>query len=558
MVHGGGVYEPLVAMNEEYYRPAGEYVLVTRLSLASANANATSSGLLEQYHIAYVHLRLDTCVVIAARFVCDGDPVDEGSGVPPAAIYRALAHAVRTHAALSATIDGADTRSPYFSRLPTVDVVSAVHFLDPEARQTADLNVDSDADAEKALAALMEAQLSEPINDAPGLPLWRLTVATRGILILAWHHAIGDGQSGLAVLRTLLCALNSDIDHNNDPEADVAELQAFRAVRPPANLRLTPPAESLLSVGPTPCALVATVASLVLPHSLTHRGVWTGHRVPIPSSTNEYPRVRARLVHLPALPTARLLAAARTHGATLSGALHALALSVLAPLLPRNHDGTCAYTSIETLTAASLRPYTRTPVPPTVMRELVSIYTCRFPTSSAKGSENMENAEFPWSTAAAFTRALHRAAPRSRTKLGLLRLLFGRYALYLRGELGEPREAGLLISNLGAFRVDDGACACSDTDSEEGPKLDLKGQASSPSPTPTPAPVPRPKWRIASTAFAQNNGILGPALKLNVVGGGDGSVSVCITWHVDALDDALAEAFVVRFREGLESLGQTS
>lgn len=62
------------------------------------------------------------------------------------------------------------------------------------------------------------------------------------------------------------------------------------------------------------------------------------------------------------------------------------------------------------------------------------------------------------------------------------------------------------------------------------------------------------KWKIRETVFAQANGALGAALKVNVTGTPEGGLGLTITWGVGAVDGELAEEFVMGLTESLKEL----
>ena len=148
-------------------------------------------GLLERYHVARQSLRLDSCVVVAAKFSnASNERLSED------AVFFAVAHAVQTHAALSARVIDEKGPNPRFDRLSEVRLEQVIHFLDK--------------DDNRAFAKVIEEEFTNPIDASKDLPLWRITVASDNHVIFSWHHAIGDGQSGLAVLRTIIEGLNRD------------------------------------------------------------------------------------------------------------------------------------------------------------------------------------------------------------------------------------------------------------------------------------------------------------------------------------------------------------
>ncbi len=76
---------------------------------------------------------------------------------------------------------------------------------------------------------------------------------------------------------------------------------------------------------------------------------------------------------------------------------------------------------------------------------------------------------------------------------------------------------GIELSNLGAFTVNVG------DNGDSGAKT---------------------SWTIGGTYFAQDDRIVGSALKVTVAGSPDGSLGIAFSWGDGSVDDVLAEAFV--------------
>ena len=145
-------------------------------------------GLLERYHITRQYLKLDSCVVVAGKFVSTAQ-----KKLGPETLYPAVAHALGVHTGLSVCIVDEAGPDPKYGRMAEVDLTKVIRFLDRD---------------ENNLSEIIEEEFMNVIDASKGLPLWRITVTSDNVVIFAWHHTIGDGQSGLAVLRTLLYGLN--------------------------------------------------------------------------------------------------------------------------------------------------------------------------------------------------------------------------------------------------------------------------------------------------------------------------------------------------------------
>lgn len=460
---------------------------------------------MERYHITHQYLKLDTAVAVAAQFESGSDAC-----LTPENVFPALVFAIRTLPALSAHIHNERGSSPGFVRMQSIDVEGAVRFLGKDKDETMTA---MDAKSED-VAALLEDAFTSIIDAsecaAAGLPLWRVTVASANILVFSWHHAIGDGQSGLAVLRAILDGLNS-VD--SIPTGTTTD---YHAVRPPASTSLSPPLEALTDVTPSLATLFPLLLGLIVPRKWSQRRTWSGNAVPRRTSADAV-KTHVRLIAIPAPPAARLIASARAHGATLTSALYVLVLATLSPLVAAL-PGKRRYTRLRTNVPVSLRHITETPA--NVMCEEISIHV---------SSEALLLSGFSWEKAAPYSKELHRAVPRTREIVGAMKFLFGDYEGYFKGMLGKKREGSFVLSNLGAFK----------TDATE---------------TMTSASQGSQAWSIGNVYFAQDDSIIGYAIKINVVGGTNGSVHISITWGEGALDARIVESFVREFSKGVEDL----
>ncbi|THH03478.1 hypothetical protein EW145_g6223 [Phellinidium pouzarii] len=448
------------------------------------------AGLLERYHITRQSLRFDSPVVVAGKYI----NVVSNERLSPETVYPAVVHAIHTHAALSALIlhDPAKGSRPFFCRMQTINVEQAVRFLNKD-----------DGD----LGSLIEVEMSNRIDVNGNVPLWRLTVTSDNVVIFAWHHGIGDGQSGPAVLRTILEGLNKT-EQSSSP-------QDFKAITVPKELSMTPAVEDLTNVSPSICKILGALASIFVPPSWANRNVWTGKNVlpSVPTTT----KTNIRIIRIPLSSAAHLLSSARAHKATLTSLLYTLIVPILSKLLLSQPDSR-KYKRLSISVPVSLRPLAH--VPATAMCELVSAYQ-PFPAFCT---------EFSWERAAAFADELHQAVPPSRQTIGTLKLLFGHYEAYFKGHLGAKRKASLELSNIGAFKT-----------AHTGGEPQAEDDA--------------PRWRVGDTYFAQCDVLIGAPLQVFVTGSPDGGVNICVTWS-QGLEDTMAEAFVKGLQIAIEDLSR--
>ncbi|KDQ61357.1 hypothetical protein JAAARDRAFT_54731 [Jaapia argillacea MUCL 33604] len=507
------------------------------------------ADLLERYHVTRHHVGFDSCVVLAAQYHSPSPGT-----LTPSILFPALAHLIHTHAALGVHLTGDQTHNPIFSRLPSIDLSLIVHFIEDEPEP-------------QTLRRIAEDQLAKGFDTSSTvLPLWRLVVLKRcGTVVFAYHHGIGDGMSGVAFHRCLLEALNA----NHISDSDDTTI-----IHVPTNITLIPPVESLTPTSPSLKTVLGTLFSLYAPKSWT-RGAssWTGN----PVAFNGTLKVNVRFLEFSVSEIKRFKKMCRDHGATITSAFHELAVSVLAELVMGRQGSESArprkgeeerrskgYKWISTAIPISLRSFTRTspdamcvevstfhtytpfrsslpfrlssPIPDFQIHEAPESLSNDNPTpkppsqiSPSPPSSNPSFATF-WASATSLTSSIRSTRSKCREQVGLLKFLFGDFEGFFKGKMGKKREVGFVISNLGSFF----------------PPSRLESPTRSFSPGDT---QPGPSWEIRSIHFAQCDTIAGSAMKLNVVGDGEGGVCVGVTWGEGAIDDGLGE-FVSGFREG--------
>ncbi|KAF9461246.1 alcohol acetyltransferase [Collybia nuda] len=430
------------------------------------------AGLLERFHITRHFLGLDSCVLAAAEY-----KIPIHLNLNKATIIQALHEVVKSHLALGVRLVGETTSQPSFGRLPGVDLSRVVEVLDSDNLQAA-----------------FEAQLSRPFITSSDMPLWRVVIMRNHYVIFAWHHAIGDGLSGLAFHRALLASLKKVPVISSDVKTYVPI--------PPTTL-LFPAIETLTSLSPSWWKILQEIYDLFAPTSWTRgASAWTGNSVTV----NVALKTRVRFIELTPEDVQALLTQCRLHGATLTSTYHVLATSVLSALI----SGTKSET-ISSYVPVSLRNIAGTS-PDTFCDHVSTVHT--YPPIQST---------FSWVDATTFSSLLRSSTLKTRQEIGMLKFLFGQYEAYFKGKIGQKRQGGLELSNLGRFDI-------------QKPGI---GDES---------------WSTMRMAFAQCDSIVGSALKLNCVGDSLGGITIAVTWGENCIPDSLGESFVFQFEEGLQKL----
>ncbi|KAJ7017701.1 hypothetical protein C8F04DRAFT_1154882 [Mycena alexandri] len=327
-------------------------------------------GLFEQYHQVRHFLGLDSCVVVSARYVSA-----DGASLNKEHLFPALRKVVATHRALSVKLQGENSRQSAFINLETIDLSLLAQFSDHDDLETA-----------------IKGQLLRRFDTDSELPLWRVEVLRDGTVVLAYHHVIGDGLSGVAFHQSLLAALQ-----------DVIAGDDSSLVTVPQSLSLLPPMEAVTNLRPSILKVIKEVLALFLPTS------WTAEM-------------------------ASFAATCRSHGATLTSAFYVLAVATISRLVPPN---TPQYKTLSAFVAVSMR--TATAAPADVMCDYVA----------AHHTYPAVHPAFQWPAAALYAAELQRQKYAAREEVGMLYLLFGNVAPFFRGMLGKKRGGTFEISNAG-------------------------------------------------------------------------------------------------------------
>ncbi|SJL03911.1 uncharacterized protein ARMOST_07268 [Armillaria ostoyae] len=437
------------------------------------------AGLFEQYHITRAALQLDSCVISAAEYSHAG-----GFSLSKQVLFPALRVLIQTHGALGVHVVDRDAVQPVYSRLRSVNLADVVEYVHGST-----------------ITEVMETQFLRPFDTSSEAPLWRLVVLDEKIVVLAWHHCIGDGLSGVAFHRTLLKALQQTQPQDIGSPVEV-----------PLTAKFLPSVESAVNVSPPLLNVLREILNLLLPTSWTPRATaWTGN----PVGHTPHTATRVRIMQFSALDVARFHEECRSHKATVTSTLYALTISVLSHII-QDIEPLKKYKTIATSIPISLRSLSGASEED--MCECVSTHHT-YPVFQP---------EFSWRLASTYASTLREQKTASPPAVGMLRYLFGRFVPYFTGQYDAKRERGLEISNVGRIvtRGDDA-------------------------------------WSLDDMWFAQCDSYVGSALKVNVVGPPSGSLTITVTGGRDATEDTFVDAFVSLFearfadivKSGLEAKG---
>jgi hypothetical protein len=354
-----------------------------------------------------------------------------------------------------------------------------------------------------AFVSLIEEETGKrhPDHDS-STPLWRVVLCADNTVVFCFHHGIGDGKSGLAFHIMLLKALNASAD------ADAPPSRAW-----------VPAIETCTDVSPNWWTLLRELIGLFIPTSWTKlHSAWTGYDAPsIETSfvlaTKQRPtsKPKVAIVELSSADVACFLQLSRKYNVTVTSALYAVIVSVYSRLILETQHPPSHITKLATIVPISLRPISGTPE--TAFCDHVS------------GWRNHVDLRptFKWSHASEYASLLKGMSQKeAAAEVGLLRFLVGKYEGFNLGKLGKKRDSTFCLSNLGTF-----------------PKKhigDVNG------------------WQIGRTFFCSTDVVAGTTCNFDVVGHGDGGLTVSITRDPRSLDEEFARELVIRFETELRSI----
>lgn len=455
---------------------------------------------------------------MVSRESLDGLPVQT-------AVEHAVARLVLRLGGLRVGIAGEDTNKACFVRVPSMNLHDFIDWKNTSASSS--LQQD-----DKVLQAIKD-RLEQLWLDVADRPPWKLIVvqdttpSTTGDIVLdiifAAHHALADGKSTTVFHTQLLHELNNPTAASPPPEL---RNHVLTFTTPPV---LAPSQEDLVPLTISWAFFLRTLWAFLGPAWLKPKPPalpWTGAPVTLEPHT-----LNIRLVTLAPATAARLVAACRAHGTTLSGLLHALVLTSLARRVPAD-----VAASFKGDTPISLLPWAR--LPPgapeidlnAVMTDLVTgtnrvwdadtVAALRVRLDGGggqqQGEDESEEAAAVWPLAKSWrdeTRAKVATLPGDDV-VGLLKY-YGDMRPQWLAKVGGPRDATWELSNVGT----------------------IEGTGR-----------PGSAWSVRRTLFSQPVLVAGAAFTVNAAGLEGGPVNLVLNWQETVIDDAVVDGIACDLR----------
>ncbi|PGG99884.1 hypothetical protein GX51_06095 [Blastomyces parvus] len=454
-----------------------------------AGRKTLDPGLLERYSTARHHLGFYTNVAVSATYtlpaICQ-HPLKSY-------IYGACKILIGQHPILSAIPVGEDTNEPHFVRLPSIDLDTCVSF---EKRRHGNVvsshssNPDPDMDLEK----LLNIQHNVPFS--PPCPFWRLCILEDPdnphmfTASFIFHHAIGDGASGMAFHRTFLRAL--DLELSSAQSSD----QVDGTIASP-NIPLLPNIESL---HPMPVSIPFLLSILFKEKIWSRRdpNLWTGSKITMPLQTE------IRLLVLSETQTISFRDLCRKNKTTITAALHILVAGAV--FLNVSAD----YTRLQCVGALSNRRW----LGEQISDDSMGVFVQDMHDSYHRENffDESGNFSFPWDEAVRSRKTIEDTINMKGKNAGpnLLKYVGDFHSELFLPKVGKDRADSYEVSNLGVFRSN------------------LQPESGSQNP------------RIGRMVFSQSANVAGSAFAVSALTGGDGCLVLAFSWQKDVVGLQLA------------------
>lgn len=409
-------------------------------------------------------------------------------------VYAAVGDLLRKHRILFVIPVNEGTPNPHFASLPWIDLNRSIAFLE-RCQPLASAAEGQD----KELDAILEEQHNTDFKTEYGtLPFWRLIILqspgrNEFTASFIYHHAIGDGVSGLAfhsAFRTALEAASS---------STLPDDKAGNIILPDENASVLPPLEELhpLPINPRQH------------HSpTTHLKEWTGTSIRIPCKS------RWASLYLSPSTSNAFVQGCKERKLTVTSALSSVVAAVLFGNLP---------STVEALTCiipVSLRPWLK--LPRQVADNAIGTYFDATRVQLARADQPSQDPSLVdiWSGARQVSKSINDylcdVSPSGEpyTSVAVFKTIPDVSAVF-HSMLGKPRDAAFEVTNVGLF-----------------------------SPATTPGAS---LWRVGNVLLSRSAAVPGAAVTVSVVTGGNGIMALGFSWQEGVVEDG----FIDSVRQGV-------
>ncbi|KAF1810617.1 hypothetical protein P152DRAFT_439569 [Eremomyces bilateralis CBS 781.70] len=413
-----------------------------------------------------------------------------------ASIYAAFKGAIDAHPALSAiTVD--ELTDAYFVQAPSIDLSKVIRFV--ERRRAPESCASEDQELDEILQSEHNTRFLPSEGEEHPPALWRAVVSshpsspTHVTISFIYHHSIGDGLSGLVIQRSLASSLT-------DPATLAISTPQPLAPSPPTHA-LSPPMESLL---PLPLSLPFLLRALWSDWFPSRpKGIWTGMPATTPLA------VRFRSFSFTPHETKSFAAACKTQQTSLTAGFQVVIAAALFEALPGEWE------TLGCTVPVSLRRFVRGEEKARA-EETMGVVVASVNTAYTRSGTKSEDRAAFWAEARRSRDEVTKLVKKDGrdTNSGLLRYVSDVHEFFA-GKVGKERGDSFEVSSLGVVR----------------------GEG------------------MGRAVFSQSATVTGPAVEVGIMTGGDGCLSVGVTWQEGVVDEEVVRKVVEISRELIRDLG---
>ncbi|KAI9151855.1 putative alcohol acetyltransferase crmB [Paramyrothecium foliicola] len=451
-------------------------------------------GKLEQVSASCHHLGFFNNVGVSVQYKLASSSIPAASSLRRV-IFAAAGDVIRMHRILAAIPVNEDTPETYFAALPSIDLNQSITFL-KRSKPVADSGEGED----KELDAVLEEQHNTNFKAGYGtLPFWRLIILQSPLAedeftaSFIYHHAIGDGMSGLVFHKAFHGALEAASDSSSlGPESEHVNI-------PDDSSSILPPLEELhpLPLNPTPSVAPASPA-VVLKE-------WTGNSIHMPCKS------RWKSLHLSPSVSKSFFQECKGQNLSVTSGLSSIIATQLFSLLPSNAE------ALTGIIPVSLRPWLR--VEREVADAAIGTYfdATRVQFTRHDAGCTDANSAGIWSGARQVSKAIEdylrnvSDSGEPYTAVAIFKTIPDVSAVF-NSLVGNPRDAAFEVTNIGMF-----------------------------APT-SPSGEGTPSWQVGSVLLSRSSVASGAAVTVSVATGGDGSMTVGFSWQEGVIEDGIVDS----------------
>ena len=414
-------------------------------------------------------------------------------------VFAAAGDVIRKHRILFAIPVNEDTPDAYFACLPSVNLNRCITFL-----QRSQPFASASEGEDKQLDAILEDQHNTNFKSEYGtLPFWRLIILQNpGVeneftASFIYHHAIGDGVSGLVFHNALRNALEA-------ASSSLPDCKTEESIMPDGNTSILPPLEELhpLPINPTSPSPTATDLK-----------EWTGNSIHIPCKS------RWTSLCLSSRSSKAFFQECKENNLSVTSALSSIIATTLFGILP---------STVEALTCIipiNLRSWLK--LPREVANDAIGTYIDATRAHFIRPSQNSQDPRSTnvWPGAQQVSNVmndyLRNVSPSGEpyTAIALFKTIPD-VSVIFNSMLGKPRDAAFEVTNVGLF-----------------------------SPSTTPKIEGAPLWQVGKVLLSRSSVVSGAAITVSVATGGNGSMTVGFSWQEGVLGDDVVDNIIQGVRK---------